>query len=174
MATPINQMSMAKAQETFFYDKSDGSLYWKIRPSKRIMWGSQAGSLKTSKGYYSVMLKGKNYMLHNLIWNFHNGEIAEGQTVDHKDKNPSNNHMSNLRLANESQQNINTRSRGFKWRSDRHKWSAQHFHNKKERHLGSFTTALQARLAYESYTSTIEPEFASTFFTDAINRLCAE
>ena len=167
-------MSLAKAQETFFYDDSSGELFWKIRPSKSVMWGDRAGHVNKSVGYYRLRFEGKLYSLHNLIWNFHYGEIPTGKEVDHRDKDPLNNKISNLRLATRRQQRINTRSRGFYWHKNDERWRAQHELQRKSKHLGSFTTALQARLAYEKHTSALEPEFASTFFTDAINRLIIE
>jgi hypothetical protein len=174
MSTPINQMSLAEAQETFFYDDSDGRLYWKIRPRSRTMWGDKAGNLIKRNGYYKVVLRNKDYRLHNIIWNWHYGAIPMGKTVDHIDKDKSNNHISNLRLATKRQQRINISTRGFNWDKRTQRWHAQHGFNNKKLFLGRYATALQARLAYEKATSDLEPEFASTFFTDAINRLCAE
>ena len=109
-----------------------------------------------------------------MIWNWHHGKIPEGKTVDHKDKDPSSNYISNLRLGTRRQQNINTKLRGFHWNKQAQKWVASHKLQGKRIHLGYSTTALQARLAYEEATAELEPEFASAFFTDAFNRLIIE
>tara|TARA_B100001093_G_C26454368_1_gene853693 strand:- start:29 stop:412 length:384 start_codon:yes stop_codon:yes gene_type:complete len=119
-------LSLAKAQETFFYDDSDGRLYWKIRPAKHIMWGDKGGNLDKTIGYYKIRFEGKQYQLHNMIWNWHHGKIPEGKTVDHKDKDPSSNYISNLRLGTRRQQNINTKRRGFHWNKQAQKWVASH------------------------------------------------
>ena len=168
-------MTLAQAQETFFYDDSDGCLYWKIRPSKncRVTWGDVAGSHQTG-GYRQVGLDRKNYRVHNIIWNWHHGEIPAGKEVDHIDKNTSNNRIENLRLADRVQQAIHTKARGF-YKHKRDKlWYSSYRYQGTTNYLGTHDTALQARLAYEKATSALEPEFASTHFTDAFNRLITD
>ena len=173
MSTPINQMSMAKAQETFFYDDSTGDLYWKIKSSKRCPWGTRAGS-RGHKSYLNVMVDGVKYQIHNLVWNWHCGLIPEGRTIDHKDKSKTNNRINNLRLANQRQQEINKFNLGICKYANHTTWLARHHTDGKTTSIGRFATALQARLAYEKHTSALEPEYALTYFTDAINKLCAE
>ena len=132
--------------------------------------GDSAGYARAD-GYRPVRVKGRNCFTHNLIWIWHYGDIPDDLKVDHADRNPSNNVLSNLRLATERQQQINKRKRGF--RRQRNKWLAQHSRNNRQESIGRYSTALQARLAYERHTSELEPAFASTFFTDAFNRLLA-
>ena len=173
MRTVTNQLTLAKAQETFFFDETDGELYWKIRPSRRVWWGDKAGCMNPI-GYKVIWFEGKQYKTHNLVWNWHYGEVPEGKEVDHSDRDRSNNRIENLRLATPKQQLANQGALGIRQQKKTNKWEAQHALGGRLKYLGTFATALQARLAYEKATSAVEPEFASTFFTDAINRLILE
>ena len=156
-------------QELFFYDEETGLLHWKIRPAKRIKFGAVAGCVNT-KGYCQVQVKSIRYQAHNLIWIWNYGDIPDDLEIDHIDKDSSNNAVINLRLSTRRQQCINRNMRGF--HGYRKRWQAFHTLGK-ACYIGTYLTALQARLAYERYTSELEPEFASTFFTDAFNRLIA-
>jgi hypothetical protein len=173
--TPTNILSYQEAHQWFFYDKTDGNLYWKMRPSNNVLWGDKVGG-KDKKGYIVFQLNGKTYRAHNIIYVMQHGDgsIPPDKTVDHADKNSSNNRIENLRLATDRQQHINKNTRGFCWHKRDNKWQTRHKTAGKNESLGYFTTALQARLAYERHTSALEPEFASTFFTDSLRALCAE
>lgn len=170
----INQMTLVQAQETFFYDPETGYLHWKIRPSQRALWGMIAGGRGTT-GYRYLSVNGIPYGQHSLVWNFHYGTIPKGMTVDHKDKNPLNNKIENLRLATSSQQCINRGVRGFTFmsRKKKNKWMACNCRNYQSTFLGYYSTALQARLAYEKHTYQLEPAFACTHFTDALREICS-
>ena len=160
-------------QEAFFYDEETGMLHWKIRPSTNIQVGTVAG-YKSNDGYCYLKLKGREYLAQNIIWILNYGDIPIDLQVDHADRNRSNNVLENLRLATQRQQNINQSARGFSFCNRvTNPWKVAHRINGKSYYIGIYSTALQARLAYERYTSDLEPEFASTFFTDAFNRLLA-
>ena len=166
--------SQKELQELFFYDEETGLLHWKtLTPNSRVQLGDSAGSVN-ARGYRQIGIgKGGRYQAHNLVWIWNYGCIPEDLEVDHADKNESNNLLSNLRLATRRQQSINRCIRGFsKLRTMKNSWKAAHNGDGRE-YIGSYPTALQARLAYERYTSGLEPAFASTFFTDAFNRLLA-
>ena len=169
-----NVLSYHTAHEWFFYDPETGLLHWKMRPGKRssVMWGDVAGS-ELSTGYRRIRLKGKDYRAHNIIWVMHHGDIPSDKTVDHKDNNRSNNRLENLRLANRRQQGINRCMNGFYWHKGNSKWYAKHRIGGKREHIGYFPTALQARLAYERHVKELEPEFANTSWTEAIESLCS-
>lgn len=164
--------SQKELQEMFFYDRDTGLLYWKIRPARCIQWGSVAGNLTTSN-YRCVKIGDTSYQQHNLVWIYHHGEIPHDLTVDHRNKIPHDNRLSNLRLANDRQQSINRNIRGFRCHTYSKTWEAYHAINGKKKFIGGFLTALQARLAYERYTSELEPDFASTWLTDAVREFCS-
>ena len=168
--------TLAELHELFFYDPDTGFLHWKIRPARsKIMWGDRVGEIPIHSRYQRVKINGVRYYQHNLVWIMNNGDLPEELTVDHKDKDRTNNRLDNLRLANTRQQQINQNVRGFSRMTHRilHPWIARHKVGSRYLLIGSFTTALQARLAYERSTSELEPDFASTWFTDVILELCS-
>lgn len=78
------------------FDYSKGNLYWKVKPSHRVVIGAKAGALRPS-GYTSVLIKRKAYMLHRLIYLYHHGYLPD--VIDHIDRDKSNNCIENLREA---------------------------------------------------------------------------
>ena len=102
----------------FSYHK--GKLYWKPRPleafkkySAYVMWNKRyalkpAGS-PNKRGYIRIGIAKKYYMAHRLIWLYHRGWLPEA--LDHKNGNPSDNRMSNLRPATQTQNRWNSRRR---------------------------------------------------------------
>ena len=79
-------------------------------------WVSSLGRFKSSRGvvstpkpkrsgYVEVKINGKNHLLHRLIAiAFDLPKEDDQDTVNHKDKNPSNNRLENLEWANGSEQ----------------------------------------------------------------------
>ena len=88
--------------------RSDGKLIWKRPPSIRAKAGSEAGCL--SRGYITVGLDGLKYFAHRIVWALANGTDPCQVPIDHIDGNPQNNHPSNLRLCNQKQNGLNTKT----------------------------------------------------------------
>lgn len=130
----------------------------------------------TKKGngtYYRVRLaslcksKDVHFMLHRLLYEVFVGPIPDGKEIDHIDRNPANNDLSNLRLASRSQNNTNSKiqnKHGYKgigkWGKE-DKWSA----NIKgigiaREWLGPFYTKEKAALAYNLRARELFGEFA--------------
>ena len=88
-------------------------------------------------------------------------------TIDHKDGNKDNNAISNLRLADESQQrgNIGLRSdnssgvRGVHFDKTRNKWMARLTEKGITRNLGRFDSKEEAQAAYEKAAIVYFKEF---------------
>lgn len=69
--------------------------------------------------------------------------------VDHIDRNPKNNHVSNLRYVTPSINGHNTdTTKGHCWKPDKNKWKAYIVIDRKQIHLGYFDTAEEARDAF--------------------------
>ena len=84
--------------EHFYLDESSASgLRWKVyrQGVKRSMI---AGSLN-NQNYWKVKVHGKSYQVHRVIWEMNFGDIPHDCFIDHIDRNPSNNNLSNLRMV---------------------------------------------------------------------------
>ncbi len=95
------------------YDPVSGVLTWKERPTSDFIdnrsakiWNTRYANKTTgckvwnaygNPSHLVVMFKKKPYVAHRLIWVMVNGGIEEGCMIDHKDRDPFNNSISNLR-----------------------------------------------------------------------------
>jgi len=128
--------------------------------------GKPAGSVTT--GYWCVLLKGKWFKCHRLIYAHFFGEIPKGAFVDHVDGNPLNNEISNLRIATCAQNNANSKCgknhssglKGAHFRVRSQKYESSIRFGGKLMHLGCFKTAQEAHQAYIAATIKYNGEFA--------------
>jgi hypothetical protein len=149
-------MSKDLANHLFTY--CNGELHWRDNshhPRRSIKVGYQH-----SKGYKALHCEGRSYYVHNVIWNMHYGTIQHPYTIDHIDRNKSNNLISNLRLSIASDQQLNRGMQsnnksghiGVHWQKAAERWVAQVQYRRKTKHLGSFKTieeAINARAEYK-------------------------
>lgn len=118
--------------------------------------------VKKSEGYMIVSLCKNNIKynayIHILVAKYFIPNPENKPTVDHIDRNKSNNHISNLRWATCSEQDTNknmlsNNKTGFKGVTFRDKnpnlkWRAMIYHNHKSIELGCYATAEEASAAY--------------------------
>lgn len=88
-------MDIARIRELFRYDPERGVLVWMVRTARRIQVGDVAGYVGP-KGRRQVRFDGVLYPTARVIWAYVHGVIPAGD-VDHKDGNPANETMRNLR-----------------------------------------------------------------------------
>ena len=100
--------------------------------------GNQAGTLNRINGRLHVSVEKNLFRAHRVAWALHYGSWPTGE-IDHIDHDPTNNALSNLRLAtretngrNISLHRTNTSGvTGVTWNKDRGRWVAQiHMHGK--------------------------------------------
>lgn len=91
-------------KKVFDYDP-DGFLIWKINKGRRTRVGDKAGTYGSD--YAKVKLNGKNYLVHRLVFLWHNGFLPTG--LDHRDRNCWNNRITNLRSASQEENCRNTK-----------------------------------------------------------------
>lgn len=87
--------------------ESKTGLIWTSTNGKRRA-GNPVGS--TSNGYWIVGFNKTTYPVHRVVWTVAHGPIPEGMVIDHIDGDPSNNNLSNLRLATSNQNGHNKRA----------------------------------------------------------------
>lgn len=94
------------------YDPADGKFTWKPRSDGTCFDSKYAGLPAGSKragGYVMISINGYGiYGAHRLAWAHYHGRAPDGE-IDHRDQNPSNNAIDNLRPASSSQQKMNKR-----------------------------------------------------------------
>lgn len=128
--------------------------------------GSRAGTVGP-KGYRRIMVDGQRFEESHLAWLFVNGYWPR-ELIDHKNGNPSDNRICNLREADYSEnaankkRHVNGRS-GLKGAS-LHKatglWQAQIMKNGKKKYLGLFDTPESAHAAYVTAAGEMFSSFA--------------
>ena len=174
---PIPLPSMGYINEAIKYDSETGELIWKERPLHHFknMHGKNTFNSKFANkpcaskhlsGYLCLLLNGKKYLAHRVIWKLIAGEDP-GKNIDHMDACKSNNRWSNLRLANKSEnaRNVgigNRNSTGYKgvsFDSRRNKFFASICHYGKTMGLGRFATAELAHEAYKNASCELHGEF---------------
>lgn len=147
-------MTREEILKYFNYDRDFGVLIWKYHWNKTKMTKLK-GSIITSsnkKGYINVMLEGKQYKVHRLIWVIENNYQPE--EIDHIDGNVKNNKIENLRSVDRRGNNQNRKTHrqgrlvGTHWYSKLGKWGAKITINRKSKHIGLYSTELDAHTAY--------------------------
>lgn len=97
--------------------------------------------------------KGKLIFMHHLVF----GIFPLESLIDHINRNPLDNRVNNLRIANKSENGINRMEnknntsgyKGVTYLKNNNKWMAGIKINYKRKYLGSFNTALEASIAYD-------------------------
>jgi hypothetical protein len=102
-----------------------------------------------SRGYIGTYIhhdgKLKRVLLHRMVYLLAHGYLPE--TVDHINRNPSDNRVENLRAATKREQQSNRSSKGFSirtknYKKPRYEVSCDH------KYIGVFDTEEEARVAY--------------------------
>ena len=139
-------------------NKDDAEDVWILRER----WGKYA--LKTPK-FYKLIPHTENehrrsrvgtryYYLHRVFYYAHNpdwniNDRSRDNQIDHKDQNPFNNSISNLRVANHTMNQQNSSwAKGYCWSKQHNKWRATIYSDGKQKHLGLFGNEEDARNAY--------------------------
>lgn len=125
------------------FDYKDGSLYWKIKPSKKILIGDKVGCVSFN-GYIRTKINKKSYLIHRLIFLYHHGYLPK--YIDHIDCNNLNNSIENLREATASQNSCNrkivknntSKIKNVCWHKAAKKWHVRITVDKKPLNIGLF------------------------------------
>ena len=131
---------------------------------------SQKGEMKQqikTNGYKRIELSNKGqkkFYIHRLVYQHFGKNWNPELTVDHIDGNPLNNHISNLRMATQQEQNFNTKVRKSKLgvkgvRKMGKKYSTEIRINGKITHLGTFETIEEAKEVHDTKAKELHGEF---------------
>lgn len=147
-------------------------LRWKVRPRHHFAterdwrWWNGRFSNKTAgmvakigdTAYYLVGIGGTRYRAHRLVWLLAHGYDPGVGFIDHKNGNGLENHPNNLRLATIVENNRNKAKQrnnssgvpGVRWCKRDQKWQSLITVNRRDIHLGYFTSFDDAVAARKS------------------------
>jgi len=143
--------------EYFQYDHDTGRIWWKKNHGKSIKAGDETGTSATSHGYAQVMFHGITITAHRLAWFLFYGEWStRRRQVDHINGIRTDNRISNLRIATQSQNSANSNGRGKQkykgvtWNKPCSKWRVMLMYQKKHIHIGMYDSDVEAATAYDN------------------------
>jgi len=148
----LNGLTAEYLRSALDYNPETGVFTWKVA-RQGVKKGVIAGTTQAS-GYMRIKVDGRSYYAHRLAWLFYYGEWPKGP-LDHKDRDPTNNAISNLRECTPvKNQHNSTKSwgsseyRGVCWNKKENKWVVRIGVNNKLIYLGYFDDELEAAKAY--------------------------
>lgn len=159
------------------FDYRDGFLYWKISRTVAIKVGQLAGTENLGKdgigrrkiGLYPFK---KKLYASRIIYLWHHGRLPE--FIDHKDRDPENNLIDNLRPATKAENCTNVKSAknssskylGVSWHKQSKRWTANGSLKGKRKYLGIYDTEIEAALAFNVHAKLHYGEFANLNIID--------
>jgi hypothetical protein len=129
------------------YDTQTGELFWRVSPARNVKAGSKAKS-RCGIGYLEVTIDRTRYKQHRIVWRMVTGEDPGELTIDHINRNRSDNRFENLRLATTKQQGYNRGAKGCWFHKRDNCWASAIKTDSGIKHLGSFDCPVMARIAY--------------------------
>ena len=140
----------------------EGKLYvWREMKTKHSYWFELKGCVCKSNGYRVVGINNKkNYLYHRVVYFLHNNDWDIHDTccdnsIDHRDRNPLNNSIENLRVVTNQQNTWNRDVKGNTFIKASGKYQAQIRVDGKKKYLGMFVSEDDARdaclIAKETY-----------------------
>lgn len=156
----------------FRYDPETGDLYYRENSDKPAQWNKKWANKiagKKNHRYAFTKINQVEYMNHRLIWKMMTGNDPV-RLLDHKDQNPHNNRIENLREADDVQNQYNTKllssnhsgHRGVSWNKRYKVWKVAIRLPDKRVHLGCFKDFDAACKAYDEIAIELHGEFHPT------------
>ena len=154
MASTHSNLTQKRLKELFEYDPEIGCFFRKTNSGTRWRIGQRAGTFDKNK-YRQIKIDNKLYKEHRLVWFYVYGFWPKKE-IDHIDRNPSNNKLSNLREVSRKENAENTiahkdnvsKFKGVTFDKRKNIWFARIMHNKVQHHLGTYRSPEAAAEAY--------------------------
>lgn len=162
----IIEIPVSVLKEVFTADFDAGILLWKKKVSRRVCIGDEAGTKRPS-GHLYVQLNKKHLGVHRIMWAMYYGEWPS-KLIDHKNRNPADNKIINLRLATKSQNGFNravnrkstTGVKGVFLNKKTGAYKVQIRVNKKTHYLGLYKDIDAAKNAYITASKEYHGEYS--------------
>ncbi len=159
-------LTAERLRECLDYDPATGIFTYRISRHYRQKVGAVAGA-PHGNGYLRIAIDGVNYYAHRLAWLHAHGEWPE-HGVDHANSVRSDNRLSNLRKADQSQNlcnkgkqsNNSSGLKGVSWHAGAGKWVAQVGWRGEHIYLGLHEEKQDAHAAYCAAAGQYHGEFA--------------
>lgn len=143
--------------EILEYFPDTGIFIWKVKFSRKICIGKEAGCKNKSHGRYQIKINKNKYYRSRLAWFYVHGKWPSDQ-IDHKNRIRDDDRIKNLREAT-NQENMWNTIRSIKKDNlpkciyySGNKFQVQLRHKNKKKYLGTFSNlddAIKARDAFE-------------------------
>ena len=159
-----NIITKEEVEEILEYRPEKGDFLWKV--SRGRMQAGQIAGATNFYNYRHISINGKLYKVHRLVWLMEYGELPD--YIDHIDGNGLNNHISNLRSCDMSQNIANSRSsknntsgfKGVSWDKKTGKWLSSIKCGRRAHNLGRFDTKEEAAAMYLAVARNLFGQFA--------------
>jgi hypothetical protein len=141
-----------------------GVFRWRRQPYS-LKYGRVAGSRQNRYGHREIRVLGRSYLAHRLAWLHFYGEWPT-LNIDHRNGDPGDNRIFNLREADQTHNNANARkpkhnTSGFKGVGRRGtRWRAVIYKQRQQFNLGLYDTPKEAAEAYATAARQLYGAFA--------------
>lgn len=140
-------MTQSELKELITYDPETGFIKWKSYRRKSMAKHGESDGHQHSSGYITIMVKGKSYLAHRLVWFYVTGNMPENQ-IDHINGVRNDNRFSNLREVTHQQNSFNREGKGIALDKKTGKFMAGITVNGKRIYIGYYKTEAEAKKAY--------------------------
>lgn len=162
MKKPLTQ---ERLKEVISYDPETGIFEWLVRPRQRAM--SRIAGTTNPNGYRQIGIDQRVYKAHRLGWFYVHG-VWPSKQIDHLNGDRLDNRIANLREADFSQNQANSKRRitnksghkGVYFHSHSGLWVARVYKNYKNVYAKYFKTKEAAAEAYRVMSIEFHDEFA--------------
>jgi hypothetical protein len=156
-------------QEYLQYDPETGFAYWKKSPARNTKAWTIAGTKKSD--YWVIRFQNSQYQAHRIFWYLYFKEDPGQSLVDHIDGDKYNNKISNLRIVDHAQNQMNqqkaksnnrTGVTGVCWDTKAQRYKAFITVDKIKKHIGNYKTLEEAatarKIAVKQYFGNFAPQ----------------